>query len=295
MSDPRGPQPTAGDNAIMDIRLVDIVLRQPAASSSGPSRLLLALLIAVAAHAALVLLAQRSRPSLEAWSAQMALQVHQELAHTTTTDLERAEPPKPPPSQAPEPPEPPPQAPPPEPGRIPVPSRAKAAAETPAAAAPPAGAGAIVSREDEPVVDLSGDAFVSGTATAYAGGASLPGGVGASASANSPQERASSATPQRATHSANKARSVRLDAGEWRCPWPDAAMSADIYEAFVIIRVRVNPQGLAQQAEVLEDPGHGFGQAAIACAKRTRFAPARDQAGTPIFATSPPIRVRFVR
>jgi hypothetical protein len=41
--------------------------------------------------------------------------------------------------------------------------------------------------------------------------------------------------------------------------------------------------------------GFGFGPAARLCALRSRFEPARDVAGQPIAAHSPPIRVHFFR
>jgi protein TonB len=46
---------------------------------------------------------------------------------------------------------------------------------------------------------------------------------------------------------------------------------------------------------VLADPGHGFGAAAVACALRTRFVPARARSGQAVRSLSPPIRVRFTR
>jgi protein TonB len=63
----------------------------------------------------------------------------------------------------------------------------------------------------------------------------------------------------------------------------------------VVLRVVVDASGTADSARVLADPGHGFGAAAVACALRTRFVPARARDGTPVRSTSPPIRVRFTR
>jgi protein TonB len=62
-----------------------------------------------------------------------------------------------------------------------------------------------------------------------------------------------------------------------------------------VIRVVVDANGKVESAEIVSDAGHGFGAAAIACALRTHFTPARAADGNPIRAQSPPIRVRFTR
>ena len=62
-----------------------------------------------------------------------------------------------------------------------------------------------------------------------------------------------------------------------------------------MVQVTVQLDGRVRAATLLNDPGHGFGPAAIACALRTRFEPARDREGKPIAALSPPVRVRFTR
>jgi protein TonB len=92
-----------------------------------------------------------------------------------------------------------------------------------------------------------------------------------------------------------RARSVGLEESDWRCPWPDQAEAMDKNREDVVISVRVGADGHTLSADVLRDPGHGFGDAALACAKQTRFVPARDAAGLPIAAESPRIRVRFTR
>ncbi len=79
------------------------------------------------------------------------------------------------------------------------------------------------------------------------------------------------------------------------CPWPREAEGLGIDEQVVLLRVVVGADGRASSADVLADPGHGFGQAALGCARVARFEPARDRAGQPYAATSPPIRVTFRR
>ena len=88
---------------------------------------------------------------------------------------------------------------------------------------------------------------------------------------------------------------VSLRVERWSCPWPPEADSERIDEQTVVIRVVVDPEGIVEAAELVVEPGHGFGKAAVACALDTRFTPARDRAGTAIRARSPPIRVRFTR
>jgi protein TonB len=91
------------------------------------------------------------------------------------------------------------------------------------------------------------------------------------------------------------AQPVTLSMKSWRCPWPDDAEYEDINEQLVAIKVVVAEDGKVEQAEVVSDPGFGFGAAARDCARRVRFTPARDAQGRAIRAQSPPIHVRFVR
>jgi protein TonB len=88
---------------------------------------------------------------------------------------------------------------------------------------------------------------------------------------------------------------VSLQGESWACPWPPEADSERIDEQTVVIRVVVDPEGIVEATELVVEPGHGFGKAAVACAHDTRFTPARDRAGKPVRARSPPIRVRFTR
>jgi protein TonB len=88
---------------------------------------------------------------------------------------------------------------------------------------------------------------------------------------------------------------VSLEGQSWSCPWPPEADSDRIDEQTVVIRVVVDQDGSVKSAEIVVEPGHGFGKAAVACAKNTRFTPAHDRAGNAVRARSPPIRVRFTR
>jgi len=91
------------------------------------------------------------------------------------------------------------------------------------------------------------------------------------------------------------ARAVALDEAAWSCPWPADADAQQVNEQTVVLRAAVRADGHAERVDVLADPGFGFGTAARSCALATRFDPARDPAGQPVAALSPPIRVHFYR
>jgi periplasmic protein TonB len=153
----------------------------------------------------------------------------------------------------------------------------------PAKNAPPpqAAAAAVLAQETGPV-DLTGETFVIGTGHAYAGGI-----TGTAVRAGD--------LGTRAAETIDASSAVSLESQAWSCPWPAEADAERIDEQTVVIRVVVDAAGNAESATVLLDPDHGFGIAAVSCAMRTRFTPARDPKGTPIRAQSPPIRVRFTR
>jgi protein TonB len=283
------------------VGLFDTVLGEP----PPPKRLasfrpqLAAWLLALGAHAGLWLAAIRTEPSLETWSARMAALVHEDLAAQARIAIEPPAPPKPesPPEPEPEP-EPKPASPPtpapPPPIDLPAPSRA----EPPAPATPvntPGESGRLAAAETDSAepVDFTGDTFITGKANTYAGGTSAS--RGTSRRPDAPGAGAATARATDTPKGPSSARPVQLSGREWRCEWPASALTQDIYEQFVVLRVVVAADGSVEQATVVSDPGQGFAQAAVACARRTRFAPAHDSEGRPIRAASPPIRVRFTR
>ncbi len=230
--------------------------------------------LALAVHGGLWLVARFTGPSLESWSASLAVRVRQELDQRD--ELELAPPP-------PEPPPPPPEPPPPLAKRDPVRRRSHTAPP------PPAQAGRIITALPDTAVDLTGDTFVTGTADMYAGGITTARGTSTHAVLTPPD-------PDPEPPSGPDLSSpVRLDGDEWRCTWPREAETEDIFDQAVVIRVVVRADGSTASASVVADPGHGFGPRAMACALRTRFVPAQDRAGHAISATSPPIRVHFTR
>jgi protein TonB len=244
-------------------RIVEVVLgaaRPPA--RRGP--LALAVVLALLGHLLPLAVLLRSRGSLEPWAATLAARIHEELGRET---LVEATPPPPLPPRV-EPPRPPPRHAPPAPGE-PRPR-------------PPAQAGQVIAQAPNPSapLDLTGEAFVTGTAANYAGGFTSSTGT----SAKAVESRA-----------VDLSRPVGLVNGEWRCPWPTTADSADIDRAVAVVEVRVRVDGTAESVSVVRDPGMGFGEAAVGCALRELYEPARDRSGAAVAALSPPIRVRFTR
>jgi periplasmic protein TonB len=79
------------------------------------------------------------------------------------------------------------------------------------------------------------------------------------------------------------------------CPFPAESDLARIDHAAVLLVVTVLPDGSPGAVTVLQDPGHGFGRAAIACAKRQSFTYARDRQGKHLQADTAPFYMRFTR
>ena len=137
------------------------------------------------------------------------------------------------------------------------------------------------------IVDLTGGAGDAGDAGRYRGGVS--------ASSMSPPGSAGHAGTSRTGDARSQARPVALDVRQWSCPWPRQADALSIDEEVVVIRVVVRGDGSVASAELVADPGHGFGDAALDCARRHRFRPAAGRDGRAMVATSPPIRITFTR
>ncbi len=85
-------------------------------------------------------------------------------------------------------------------------------------------------------------------------------------------------------------------AAAWaECPFPIEADKADIDMALVSLQAEVDAEGRATRVTIQNDPGHGFGPAAQACALRGKYEPARDPSGAAAAGTTKPFRVRFQR
>jgi protein TonB len=200
-------------------------------------------------------------------------------------EVEIQEPPPPPaepePEKAAEPvpeklPEPPPKAntPPPAP-----PAAAQAAAVMTAAPDP-----------DEPV-DLTGDGFVQGTGDTYAGGVTTTAGTSKTAvrdlravgvgSNGLVSDKGVSNAPR-----VDRSKAALPLSGSWdHCGFPAEADIEQVNNARVSIAVTVSADGHAQSANILQEPGFGFGALTKRCAIRERYSPALGKDGNPITAT----------
>lgn len=120
-----------------------------------------------------------------------------------------------------------------------------------------------------------------------AGGSGTPGGTGTGGPGGA-------GTGQSARTVPSLSQPPQLVGAGGSCPWPSAAMAADLYQQRVTVRVVVGADGRIESARAASDPGHGFGAAAEACARGERFTAARDAGGQPVRATTN-IRYRFQR
>ena len=258
-------------------RIVDLVfLAEPAGRWR---RLALGGAVVVALYGGVFALVSHLGTSLVPWSAEMAARIHEAIA------IERAIDVTPPPA-------------------VPLPSALVAEAPHSAVSrsmrapntqrprtTPPAQAGQLAAASAEPA-DFTGVAFIVGSGTSYAGGATTSSGISKNAVLGTIGPEA---TNTKATSVRSRARAVLLDQSAWNCPWPAEADAEQVNEQTVVLQARVGADGRAERVDVLSDPGFGFGAAARLCTFRTRFEPARDGAGQPITAQSPPIRVHFFR
>ena len=167
-----------------------------------------------------------------------------------------------------------------------------------AAADAVAQAGKALTREDEGGDDAiaSGDSndamygLVAGAGTGNAPSKNPRAKVGGKAGGHGTSTREGAVIEPDLTRGAH-APSVITD----ECPFPVEADLARIDHAVVTLQVTVKADGHAGAITVLDDPGHGFGRAAIYCVKQLLFSAARNKQGTFIEAAAPPTRIRFTR
>jgi len=258
------------------------------------------LLLGLALHGGLVVLAQAFEPDLHAWGHEVAHKIREELRNQQPISLPKAPPPAP-------------AKPPPEPVAttepVPTPSPSSPAkAPDPKLAARPSRPAA--SHPDAPVRGRP-DALAPGpagpidlTATRYAAGAGTldgdpnGGGGGPTGPAGGPPigpgGPSRPAEAPRPVDAPDRSRRLALADRDWSCPWPAAADDAKIDRQSVVLQVVVDARGKALTARATKDPGFGFGAAAVACALRARYAPARDREGVSIRAESP-LQLEFFR
>jgi periplasmic protein TonB len=266
-------------------RIIDVVF----GASQRSSRLILgvAAFVGLGTHAWLWALGARGGEELAAWTLAIAHKAHEELAKLDSVELDKP--------KAKEPDKPPPPPPPPDRDQAPV-----AAAEHPASAPAPAQAGRIIAADPGAPADFTGGGFVQGDADMYAGGATPPAGISTSAVDPAPIEPpprpvAASKPAPPPPSAPDLSRPVAMLEQNWSCAWPSEADAEAIDQQVAVVAVTVDESGRVSSARVVSDPGHGFGRAAVRCARGVRFAPARDRDGHPVRAVSPPIRVHFSR
>lgn len=161
---------------------------------------------------------------------------------------------------------------------------------------PPAESAQVVAVDDNAnqPLDFTGFEISTGQGQRYAGGITASSGANTQA-VHTPHVDRNAAPNLPHGDGPSRARPVGLPARDWRCPWPAEADALSIDEQVVVIRVVVRVDGAVASAELISDPGYGFGQVALDCARQHRFPPAAGVDGRAITATSPPIRVRFTR
>ncbi len=207
-------------------------------------------------------------------------------------------------------PEPEPEPPPPEPEvkevKEPPPEAKPVKEDTPQPEPPPqpAQAGKILASDPDPnePVDLT-DSFVQGSADTYAGGQTSSTGTSkkaiynpAAANTGVPGGTGTAPAPPVVRKEDKSRPPGLLGSVDWNdCPFPAEADAEQIDQAFVMIQVRVRPDGSPESVTVLQDPGHGFGREARKCAMRKKFSPGLDPDGRPVMGTTKPFRVRFER
>ena len=258
-------------------RIVEVVLAGRIDRPLGRS--MLAVAFAVSSHLGLLAWATASGASLETWSAQLAMRLHEEIGRERVVEL--SQPPPPPPPQVPPPTPPPP--------RQPLAKAPRVLRRADSRPPPPAQAGRIIAQEEGPraPLDLTGDNFITGTAQAYAGGVTSPTGT------NPNPVETREVDPKAPPGEPDRSRRVALI--EEGChTWPSEAEAEPIDRQDVLLRIVVSADGAVVSARVMGDPGHGFGAAAVECARRSRFAPELDPAGRPV-KVEVPFRWHFTR
>lgn len=201
------------------------------------------------------------------------------------------------------------ETPPPAPTATAAQPEAKAPPPRPAAATPPpppapAQAAKVLTAEpkpDEPL-DLTGNTIVQGNADSFAGGFTTSNGTNNTAvnampsPTGVPGGTGQVQAPPPPPPGPDRSRTASLGGGgEWSCPFPAEADTAQVDEAFVTLQVDVKADGTASTVRVLSDPGNGFGREARRCAMNKRYATALDHDGMAIAGTTKAFRVHFSR
>jgi periplasmic protein TonB len=167
----------------------------------------------------------------------------------------------------------------------------------------PAAAAKVLTADPQPsdkVEDLT--AFVTGSGSTYAGGTTSAQGTSktaiynpAAAATGTPGGTGTAPAPAPRKEDRSRAPGL-LGATDWNdCPFPSEADAEQIDQSFVLIQVKVKPDGTPENVSVLQDPGHGFGREARKCAMRKKYSQGLDADGNPTGGQTKPFRVRFER
>ena len=155
---------------------------------------------------------------------------------------------------------------------------------------------------DEGPVDLT-NTFVTGSGSTYAGGTTSSDGTSktavynpAAAPTGVPGGTGTAPAPPPVRREDRSRVPGLLGSVDWNdCPFPGEADAEQIDQAFVLIQVKVRPDGSPENVAVVQDPGHGFGREARKCAMRKKYSNGLDADGNPVGGTTKPFRVRFER
>jgi protein TonB len=172
--------------------------------------------------------------------------------------------------------------------------------------APPAAAeaGKLLTAEPDPnePLDLTGEGFVTGDGSRFAGGITASTGTSKTA-VRDRHARAdgvvggTASRPVAGTVPARDlSRAPRPGSTQWDdCGFPPEADVEQIDFMRVTLVVTVGTDGRAKAVTVLNDPGYGFGRLARQCAMRKRYVNGLDSAGRPVTMATAPFVVRFTR
>lgn len=173
--------------------------------------------------------------------------------------------------------------------------------------APPAAAeaGKVLTSEPDPnePLDLTGEGFLSGTGTRFAGGVTAATGT----SDKAVRSRAASGSGVQGSQGkkegptgpppVDKSRPAGIPKNaNWKsCGFPPEADAENINQEFVRVVVIVDASGKPTSVNVLSDPGYGFGRLVRQCALRFEYPVGLDKNGNPKASATPPFNIRFTR
>jgi protein TonB len=242
-----------------------------------------ALILTLAGHGLAAVRTAYIHAEMIAWTMRLDVVIDQKM--TQEVDIDTMRPPPPPPAAKKDDPPPPP----------PPQEKAEPKQEP---AAPAQAAQVLAQNPDNQVMDFGDNVFVVGKSERFAGGRTTSNGT----STKPPQAphvadkgTGSGINPPAQVMEVDLSRTAELaGSGEWRCPFPPEADADQVDDAAAIIAVVVGASGRATSATILQDPGHGFGREARACALRESYVPALDRQGRAVASTKK-FRVKFER